>query len=209
MLWNERGETGSGEGERQNYGSAKAGYFRLAAEMREGERGHAFVIHNVIPGLACQACVCLFAASYWRCWGGLDWSKVTEFGLLLFFFSPSPSRVMHQRRRIVVPPGLHLSEDTHRCFTIMGQNAKSQLIKRDFSCHCNIFRIFFHLQTAARASHIACRTWNNVQVILFTSCFAFLLLYCRLPLDFLVILLPTLFLSFKCAWLLVEDRLRL
>lgn len=69
----------------KNYGSTKAGYFRLAVEMRGGGgSGHAFTIHNVIPGLACQPCVCLFAASYWRCWGGLDrWGKVTEFGLRL------------------------------------------------------------------------------------------------------------------------------
>lgn len=77
-------EQGVQGGERQKLWQHQSRLFPSGCGDEGGGSGHAFTIHNVIPGLACQPCVCLFAASYWRCWGGLDrWGKVTEFGLRL------------------------------------------------------------------------------------------------------------------------------
>lgn len=62
----------------------EAGYFRLAVETGEKESGHAFVIHNVIPWISSPALrlsLCSFLLTLLG--GGLDQSKVTEFGLLL------------------------------------------------------------------------------------------------------------------------------
>lgn len=87
LLWNERGGTGSARRREAKIMAAPKPAISVWLwrwERGGGGSGHAFTIHNVIPGLACQPCVCLFAASYWRCWGGLDrWGKVTEFGLRL------------------------------------------------------------------------------------------------------------------------------
>lgn len=74
----------------------EAGYFRLAVETGEKESGHAFVIHNVIPWISSPALrlsLCSFLLTLLG--GGLDRSKVTEFGLLLllvfcFFFAQMP-----------------------------------------------------------------------------------------------------------------------
>lgn len=68
----EEGGTDSAEGKRQNYGSAKTDYFCLAAEM---ERWTRICESQCDPWMSLP--VCVFVASYWRCWWGFDWSKVT------------------------------------------------------------------------------------------------------------------------------------